>query len=530
MESSAPSPRTLPARFSRALDQHADRVALTFGSEAFTYRDLDDRSDRLAAALVASGVEPEDRVAVYLDNHPWFVVTDLAIMKAGATRLPINPMISGPELEFILTDSRASTLVCGTGQLEDVAAVADDLPTLDRRWVVGAGDDAQNDLPTGFETVEAVLREAPTTPPSVAVAPESIAGHFYTGGTTGRPKGVLYSHRGLVACLDAHLDAFGFDEDDVGVLAPPLSHSAGTFCWAALLAGGRVVIQDGFDPASLLAAIEREAATWTFVVPTMLYRLLDHPGLERADRSTLEQVLYGAAPMRPDRLAEAIDRLGPIFVQFYGQTEVPNLISTMTRADHAAAVEDDATRLRSAGRPCEQADVRIVDPETGEERPPGEPGEVIVRAPYAFEGYFERPGKTAATIRDGWVHTGDVGLLADGYLYLLDRLDDVIVSGGLNVYAGEVEAAIARHPGVGDVVVIGIPDDDWGEAVHAIVVADDSSLTDADIRAFVADDLAAYKKPKSVSFVETLPKTTLGKLDRASLREQYWRDEDRRVG
>jgi fatty-acyl-CoA synthase/long-chain acyl-CoA synthetase len=262
----------------------------------------------------------------------------------------------------------------------------------------------------------------------------------------------------------------------------------------------------------------------------MLYRLLDHPTLDRADLTSLERVLYGAAPMRPDRLTEAIERLGPIFVQFYGQTEVPNLISTLGRDEHAQAVEGEPTRLRSAGRPCKQVDVRIVDPKTGDERPPGEPGEVVVKAPYAFEGYHERPHKTAATRRDGWVHTGDVGLLEDGYLYLLDRLDDVIVSGGLNVYAGEVEAAVGGHPSVRDVVVVGVPDDDWGEAVHAVLVTNDADLTAESVREFVADELAAYKKPKSVSFVEELPKTTLGKLDRAALRERYWRDEDRRVG
>lgn len=525
-------PQTLPALFARALQRYADRTALVADGQSLTFRDLDERSARLAAALVESGVEPEDRVAVFVDNRPALVVADLAIARAGATRLPVDPMLSRSELAYILADARAETIVCGPAQVGDVAAIDAEITSLSRRLVADVDPDS-DDLPEGWTTFADAIADAPDEAPEVSVGPDDVAGHYYTGGTTGRPKGVVYTHRSLVACLRAHLAEFAIDGDDVGLLAPPLSHSAGTFCWTSLLAGGRVVLQDGFDPERLLGAIEDHGVTWTFVVPTMLYRLLDHPGLDDADLATLDRVLYGAAPMRSDRLREAIDRLGPVFVQFYGQTEVPNLITTFGRQEHARAAErGDEDRLASAGQPCLSSAVKIVDPETGESVPQGERGEVVATAPYAFDGYFERPEATAATLRDGWVRTGDVGRLDEaGYLYLLDRLDDVIVTGGLNVHCREVEAAIGRHPAVRGVVVVGVPDDDWGEAVHAVVVADpEADLTAEDLREVVRDDLADYKKPKSVAFVEELPKTSLGKLDRTAVRERFWDDEDRNVG
>lgn len=525
-------PQTLPALFSRALQRYADRTALVANGQSFTFRDLQERSDRLAAALVGSGVEPEDRVAVYMDNRPALVVADLAIARAGATRLPVDPMLSQSELAYVLSDARAETIVCGPDQVADVAAIEGEVSSLARKFVAGP-DDLADDLPEGFRAIEDAIADAPGEVLRIGVEPDDVAGHYYTGGTTGRPKGVVYTHRSLVACLRAHLAEFAIGGDDVGLLVPPLSHSAGTFCWTSLLAGGRLVLQDGFDPEHLLAAVEHHGVTWTFVVPTMLYRLLDHPGLDDADLSTLERVLYGAAPMRSDRLREAIERLGSIFVQFYGQTEVPNLITTFGRQEHARAAEmGDDERLTSAGQPCLSSSIRIVDPETGGDVPVGERGEVVATAPYAFDGYFERPEETAATLRDGWVHTGDVGRLdEDGYLYLLDRMDDVIVTGGLNVHCREVEGVVGRHPAVENVVVVGVPDDDWGEAVHAVVVADpNAGLTAEGVREFVAAELADYKKPKSVAIVDALPKTSLGKLDRSAVRDRFWADETRDVG
>lgn len=522
-------PRTLPHLFRRAFATHGDRPAVTDSRRTLSYRDLDVLSDSFAAALVDRGVGGGDRVAVVVPNRVEVPVVDVAILKAGGVRLPLNTMQSRDELAYVFDDTDVHTVVCGTKHVEDVDAVA---PGTAARFVVGGTAD-------GFDAFGELVGDDERDGGRPGIGPDDLAGHYYTGGTTGHPKGVLYSQRCLVASLLAHLAEFGFDDTDVGVLAPPLSHSAGTFCWSSLIAGGHIHLQDGFDPSRLLETIDREAATWTFVVPTMLYRLLDSDALTEAGLDALERVLYGAAPVRPDRLREAVERIGPVFEQFYGQTEVPNLITTLSRPDHRLAIErGDTERLSSAGTPCLQSEIRIVGDEVedgstaAESLPAGDVGEIVVTAPYTFQGYHENPKATDATLRDGWVWTGDVGYLDDdGYLHLLDRKGDVIVTGGMNVYSAEVERVIGELPGIEAVLVVGVPDEEWGEAVHAVVVpTGDEPITADDIRAFTGDRLAAYKKPKTVEFVDELPTTALGKLDRSTLRATYWEDEDRRVG
>ena len=513
-------PRTLPALFRHAFRSHGDQPAVSDETRTRTYSELDDRSDHLAVTLVDAGVRRGDRVVVLVPNRVEVPVVDLAILKAGAVRLPLNPMQSRDELAHVFDDADVRAVVCGHEQVPDVEAVGDDVAL---RIVVGGTAD-------GFDDYESTMRADTPDVPLPEVTTTDLSGHYYTGGTTGRPKGVHYTHGCLVESLLAHLAEFGFHDRDVGVLTPPLSHSAGTFLWANLLAGGHVHVQDGFDPARLLEAIDAQQATWTFVVPTMLYRLLDSDALDDADLQSLDRVLYGAAPMRPDRLREAIDRIGPVFEQFYGQTEVPNLITSMSRTAHQRAVDaGDVDRLASAGTPCLRATVRVVD-ESGEALPPGEVGEVVVTAPYTFDGYHENPAATEATLRDGWVWTGDVGSFdEDGFLHLLDRSSDVIVSGGMNVYSAEVERVLAEHPAIEEVLVIGVPDSDWGEAVHAVVLPD-GDITADELQAFAGEHLSSYKKPKTVEFVDDLPTTPLGKLDRSALRERYWADEDRNVG
>ncbi len=525
-------PQTLPELFQRALLKYADRTAVRDDERSLTYGELDERSARLASALARRGVGSEDRVGVLLRNQAAFPVVDLGVMRAGATRLPLNPQHSADELEYLLGDARAEVVVCDDRNADTVVDLSESLDALETVVVVD-GDDGQT-LPEEAAERHHYDEFLATEPDASALAtpdPGAVAGHFYTGGTTGKPKGVRYSHRCLVENLQAHLLEFGFSGDDLGLLAPPLSHSAGTFCWAALIAGGTVRLQDGVDPRALLNAVESAGVTWTFLVPTMLYRLLDSRALESADLSSLDRVLYGAAPMRTDRLEEAIDRIGPVFHQFYGQTEVPNLIATFPPEEHARAIEaGDTGRLASAGTPCLRATVEVRDRETGEQLPAGESGEVVVAAPYAFDGYFERPEATRETLQDGWVRTGDIGVFDDeGYLTLLDRTSDVIVSGGMNVYSRNVERVVRDHPAVENAVVVGVPHDEWGEAVHAVVVADSEELDREELRSFVGERLAGYKKPKSIEIVDSLPTTPLGKTDRSAVRDRYWEDEDRSI-
>jgi fatty-acyl-CoA synthase/long-chain acyl-CoA synthetase len=523
-------PMTLPALFERVFAKYADRVALVDRERSVTFGELADRSARFATALGNAEIGIEDRVGVLLPNGIRFAAVDLGILRAGATRLPLNPQHTGDELAYLLDDADAELLVCADDTVDAVVDALKALPEPDVSVVVDG--DLPGSRPSGVEWYGYDEFLAPDGTPSSfpRPEPERVAGHFYTGGTTGRPKGVHYTHRCLVENFQAVVTEFGFSGTDVGLLAPPLSHSAGTFCYGALLAGGEVHLRNGFDPAALVDAVARREVTWTFLVPTMIYRLLDAEPAP-VDLASLERIIYGAAPIRTARLEEAIELFGPIFHQFYGQTEVPNLITSFPPQEHQHALAaDDVDRLASAGTPCLRTTVSVRDRETDEELPAGEVGEIVVTAPYTFDGYHDDPEATSETLRDGWVYTGDIGVVdEDGYLTLLDRESDVIVTGGMNVYSKAVERVVLDHPAVADAVVVGVPHEEWGEAVHAVVVADDSVDT-AEIREFVGERLASYKKPKSVSVVDALPETALGKIDRAAVRERYWTDEDRSIG
>jgi fatty-acyl-CoA synthase len=518
---------TLRAVFETALEKYADRPAVTLEDETLTYADLDRRANAVAQGLVDRGAGPEDRVALLMSNSLEYVVADLAIIKAGAAKLPLNDMLTHDEFEYMLSDSRAGTVVAGPNFRETLATLQADIDTIETAIGVSDGDE----LPNGLEPFAALDGEAPS-PPDRQPTADDVAGHFYTGGTTGKPKGVTHTHESLTLNQYAHITELGVSGDETQLLMTPLPHSAGLFLWAGLLTGAHAVIHPGFDPDVALEAIDTHDVTWTFMVPTMIYRLLDHPDLEAADTASLETLVYGAAPMTAARLREGIDAFGPIFTQFYGQTEVPNLITSLGKAEHRHALEEGAEeRLSSAGTPCLMSDVRIVDPETGEPVEPGEEGEILATAPYAMQEYFERPEATTETVEDGWVHTGDVGRRdEDGYVYLLDRKSNMIITGGMNVYSTEVEDALVEHEGVQEVAVIGVPDDEWGEAVTAIVVPhDEAAVSAADIEAFASDRLADYKQPKRIDFVEEIPKTPYGKKDKQALREPYWEGEQREI-
>ncbi|MGM0606103.1 MAG: AMP-binding protein [Halobacteriota archaeon] len=523
MDSAHAFPRTLPGIFSPALNRHPESPAIRFRDAELTYRELDRRSNAIANGFVESGIQPEDRIAVLLSNRIETPVVDVATFKAGGARLPINPALSASEIEYVLSDSRATAVVCDDGTRPIVDEIRSTLP-------LEVCLTTESEPPPAWRSLEQVESDHDSDrPPSVSVTPESIAGHFYTGGTTGEPKGVCYTQACLTTNFLAHLLELGFEETDTGLVSTPLSHSGGTFLLSGLLAGGTIVVQRSFDVTRTLEAIDTHDVTWTFLVPTMVYRLLD-ADVPRSALESIDRVIYGAAPIQPDRLREAIDRFGPIFLQFYGQTEVPNLISTLDRRDHELAIRNGHDNLlRAAGKPCRLVEVRIVDPDTGAVVPAGDHGEIVVSSPYTFAEYFDRPEATDRTLRDGWVHTGDIGRIDDdGYLFLVDREGDVVVSGGMNVYTREIERVLGEHPAVESVAVIGVPHDEWGEAVHAVVVAADAIDADS-LRRHVDDRLAGYKKPKSYEFVDRLPVTPLGKPDKEALRDQYW-DGDRRIG
>ena len=519
------SAMTLTDAFVDTLDRFADRVAIRVGGEAYTYGELDERSNAVANALAERGVDPGDRVALMMSNCLGYVITDLAVLKAGAVKLPLNDMLTEDEFEYMLADSRAETVVAGPEFTETLAKLADVVDTIERGIVIDAEVD-------GFESLADLEAEGDKMePPDVEVAPADPVGHFYTGGTTGKPKGVIHSHDNFVQNIYAHIIELDMTSSDSLLLMTPLPHSAGLFLWASLLLGSTTVIRHEFEPERALRDIEEYEVTWTFLVPTMIYTILDRPDLGDTDTSSLETLIYGAAPMTPARLREGLDEFGTVFTQFYGQTEVPNLITGLGKEEHRIAIENEKEyRLGSAGTPTLMADVKIVDTETGERQPPGEEGEIVATAPFVMDEYWERPEETTETVEDGWVHTGDVGKVdEDGYVYLLDRKSNMIISGGMNVYSTNVEEVLVEHPGVNQVAVIGIPDEKWGEAVTAIVVPSDDDVTADEIQEFADDRLADYKRPKRTDFRGELPETPYGKIDKKALREPFWEESDREI-
>ncbi|WP_136718325.1 class I adenylate-forming enzyme family protein [Halorientalis salina] len=518
------APSTLIEALIQSLDRFDDRVAVTVDGSEYTYGELDERSNAVANALVDRGVEPGDRVALMMSNCLGYVIADLALLKAGAVKLPLNDMLTEDEFEYMLSDSGAETVIAGPGFTDTLASLDASVDSLDRGIVI----DSESDQ---FDSLADLESDGdPTEPPSVSVSPESPVGHFYTGGTTGDPKGVIHSHDNFLQNMYAHITELDMTGDDTLLLMTPLPHSAGLFLWAAMLLGAKSVIRPGFDPEQALRDIEDHEVTWSFLVPTMIYTLLDDPALDETDTSSLETLIYGAAPMTPARLREGLAEFGPVFTQFYGQTEVPNLITVLGKEEHRIAIEEEhEQRLGSAGQPTLMADVKIVDTETGEEQPPGREGEIMASAPYVMDEYWGLPEKTAETVEDGWVHTGDIGKRdEDGYVYLLDRKSNMIISGGMNVYSTDVEDVLATHPDVAQVAVIGVPDEKWGEAVTAIIVPD-GEVTQADIDDFADEELGDYKRPKHVEFRDELPKTPYGKIDKKALREPYWDDSDRSI-
>ncbi|WP_179443348.1 AMP-binding protein [Rhodococcus sp. ACPA1] len=502
---------------SQSLTENADRTAARFGDTPHTYRELDGASAALADGL-SSTFAVGDRIALLVGNRFEYLVADVAIMRAGLVKVPLNPMLPVQDIIHILEHSGArmvlvsSMLSVVTPTL--VAKIESACPAVE---VVDVDSPRYAELRS-----KAVVTERP-------VAAADPAAIYYTGGTTGLPKGVVHSQSSVATNLIAHVLESEIRRDEVMVLSTALSHSAGAFAAAGLTRGATLVVLEKFTPELFCAAAARFAARWAMVVPTMLYRLLDHLQSSGTPAPALDTFVYGSAPITPSRLKQAIDLFGPVFIQLFGQTECPNWGTTLTKDDHRNAA-DRPILLESAGRRSAMAGVRVVD-DNGNPLPAGQIGEICLTAPYTLARYHDNPEATAATLVDGWVHTRDVGYLDDhGYLFLKDRTSDMIISGGYNVYSSEVEAVIAALPGVVQVTVIGIPDADWGESVCAIVVHDRAGAVGEDeFRETCRAALGGYKSPKVVRFVDQIPMTPFGKADKKALRAPFWADRNRAI-
>ena len=514
--------QTLQFLVRSALRRHRDRTALVAGGRAYSYRDLDRLSSTLAAGLAERGLNRGDRVAMLLRNCAEYALVDLAILKLGAVKVPLNEMLSRGDVSYMLGHSGARMLVVHSSLADKLDAAVLEESSLS--WQIEV-DDLEGGPGAGREPWQALFAGGDRDCEWREILPEDPALIMYTGGTTGRSKGVLHRHRGLAINSLAHIINGEIAETEKLLLTTPLPHSSGFFLQAALLQGACVHLQDKFDPDQVLTAIGRERISWTFMVPTMIYRVLDAHDPARHDLASLRTLVYGAAPITRARLQEVIEKFGPVLLQLFGQTEVPNFATKLSKADHL-----DERFLGSCGQPVITAEVCIGDP-VGRPLPCGEVGEILVRSPYTLEGYYEDPQKSSEVYAGEWIRTGDVGYQLDtGHVFIVDRAKDMIISGGMNVYSTEVENRIQEYPGVRQVMVIGIPHEDWGEAVCAAVVAADPAHFDSqELIAFCKERLAAYKVPKVVELVAEIPLTAYGKPDKKVLRANYWGDQTRQI-
>ena len=521
-------PLTVGQLYDRAVRHGGQRIAISDGARHVTYAELGDQAARLVGAFVGLGLGHGDRIAFLMANCAEYVACEYAVAKLGATRVPLAVLLADEDHIYMMNFARCRVLIYHEKMEARVRTMMPRLETVERFIKVGAGETAP--IEGHLELRELLIRDTPRMA-DAEVDPEDIAGIYFTGGTTGRPKGVMLSHRSWYYTYFMEMLDFGIAPRETFVFATPMTHAGGCLILPVLLRQGRCVVLDHFDPDLLLGAIARERATATLLVPTMIYVLLDHARRDDYDHSSLRNVLYGAATIAPERLRQALQVFGPVFTQFFGQTEAPMALTALQREDHIVA---DAARelavLTSAGRPTYATEIRLVD-DDGVDVPPGTPGEVIARTPNLMSGYLDNPEATAATIRDGWLYTGDIARIdAEGLMTVVDRKKDMIVSGGFNVYPREVEDALFEHPAVKQAAVIGVPHDKWGEEVKALVVLHvGATVSEQALIDFVKTKKGSLMAPKSIDLVDAIPLTNLGKLDKKVIRARYWGGRTRNV-
>jgi len=505
-----------------------DAPMLTLGDTTVTWGECYDRAVTVAAALVAEGVTTGQRVAFLDRNGIEFFEVFFGCSLLGAVSVAVNWRLAPAELAAIIEDAGSPVLLYGPDYEAAVKEIAPSLSCV-RSYVPLTAFDEWRDAHAGS-----------ATDPGFEPGPDDVITQLYTSGTTGLPKGVMISGRNLATILGGATEVFRIDETTVSMVAMPLFHIGGTgWALSGMSRGGHSIIVRDIDPVEILRVVEVHRITDAFVVPAVLMFLLATPQLADTDMSSLRTIYYGAAPISEDVLVKSIAALGCQFAQVYGLTETTGDITSLLPEDH----DPDGPRanlLRSAGKPFSHVELRIVDAATGEELPAGAVGEVMARSDQNMLGYWNKPDETAGVLdAEGWFRTGDAGWLSeDGYLFLHDRIKDMIVSGGENIYPAEVENALLSHPGVADAAVIGVPDDRWGETVKAIVVAvpeegrspDDREALAADILASTRGRLAHYKCPTSIDFIDALPRNPSGKVLKRELRAPYWDDRARNIG
>jgi long-chain acyl-CoA synthetase len=510
----------------RTAAQHGSRPATFHGDSVRDYRWLDEQVSRLANGLAgildAAGTPVRgERVGLILDNEPRGLVAMLGPLRAGMVIVPMNPRLHPAEHAFILANCGARLVIASRRHLDGLLA-APGLPP----GITVIGIDPGDGRPAAVRDFDALLAASDPVAADCEVAADDLAWIFYTSGTTGRPKGAMLSHRNLMTMVTTQLvECNPVQPDDRLVYAAALAHSNGLMAFQHIARGAGHVFPtfQGFRTGPFYELIEQHRVTTAFMVPTMIQMMLDDPGHRQRDISSLHTIVYGGAPMYVDRLEEAIRTFGQIFVQGFAQGEAPMGCTLLPGHEHHTATPAAVRRLGSVGRECLHVQVRIFDDED-RPLPAGQPGEIVVRGDLVMKGYWENPEANAEALRNGWLHTGDIGYLdEDGYLFLTDRKKDMIISGGSNIYPREIEEVLYRHPAVQEATVFGVPDPKWGERVVAAVVRKrDVDLDEAGLIGWCTEHLASYKKPSEVRFIDELPKSGYGKILKREVRERLF--------
>lgn len=496
---------------------------LTYEDRKVTFRELNLRVNRLINAMAAKGIGKGDRVAILSKNCIEYIEAFGLAGKGGIILIPLNWRLVARELKFMLTDSGAKAVIVAPEYFSIIDTIRDELT--DIKMYISLEGPAE-----GYEYYEDFILQGLETESVVGIERDDVAYIMYSSGTTGLPKGIMLTHGGQLDCAVNQLAEYRSAEHHVFLALMPLFHTGGaTNMLSHFYRGCSLVIMPEFDAKMVLEVIESHKVNVTSMVPSMVAFLLDHPDFRKHDISSLYTIFYVGSPMPLSLLKRAIKEIGPVFCQGYGLTEAGPLVSFFSKEDHATEGEL-VRRLNSCGKPAMACEIRIIN-ENGEDAEPGEPGEIVVKSERLMKGYWNQPEKTSAALRDGWLYSGDVATLdADGYIYIVDRKADLIISGGENIYPREIEEVIYTHPAVLEAAVIGIPDDKWGEAVKAFVsLKQGATANETEIIDFCKQNLASYKKPKSVEFLGELPKNGSGKLLKTVLREKYWSGHERSV-
>lgn len=508
----------------RCLD--GQRTAFVMDGRRWSFDEAYGISCQVARALLACGLGKQTKAAVLAANDPMAWMCVLGLWRAGLVWVPVNPRSTVPENQQLLHGFDVEVLFFQQAFAPAIELLRTACPQLELLVCIDGS------VP-GCESLPQWMAAQPATPPALICEPDNLVALMPTGGTTGMPKGVMLTHRNLsVSIANAVINTpYPPHEPIVNLAAAPMTHSAGFLSLSASARGGTVVVLTKPDPGALLDAIEEHRVTEFFLPPTVIYRLLEMPHIDKRDFSSLRYFMYGAAPMSGEKLKKALAIFGPVMMQGYGQTEAPGSIAFLRPGDHYVDGEIAPNkRLSACGLPSVLNALAIMD-EQCTTLPKGASGEICVRGDIVMAGYYKQPDKTAETVIDGWLHTGDVGHLdEDGFLHITDRKRDVVITGGFNVYPSEVEQVLWTHPAVQDCAVIGVPDDKWGEAVKAVVELNaGAQVTTEELIDLCKRELGSVKAPKTVDFVTALPRSPVGKVLKKEIREPYWRNVARRI-